>query len=263
MRDARYRIIPRPSHCHSWTTTRQWITWGDGESLFPSVAPHHAEACELCHGATGYRSDGTVFYQCFACQEYGGVLDAAVPIAYSLSDGLESLLHQFKDFRGDYGWIAVPLASITAEFLARHLGCIESRFGPVSGATLVPPGNETRRRNHLEAVLRGVTGWNVEWRMDILTKVRPGRPARGRLEAGFYRAVPALVHGGLILIVDDTWTSGSTIASCAHALKDAGARTVVSVTTGRQLNAGFGSSDLLVDEARRRVVDLDRCMLCG
>lgn len=55
---------------------------------------------------------------------------------------------------------------------------------------------------------------------------RIGNPPRIRASA----AVPASV-----LLLDDVTTTGATLAACAHALRDAGARRVVAITFARRL----------------------------
>lgn len=54
------------------------------------------------------------------------------------SDGLESLLHRYKDFGPDHRWLAAPLAALTRGLLVRHLRCLETRFGPFDFQTHVP-----------------------------------------------------------------------------------------------------------------------------
>ncbi len=258
-----YRTITRPSDWQSWTRPVDWMQWVNNERLFPSVAPRHPASCSMCYGATTYRADGSAWDRCWPCKGYEDAVDSVVPVAYSISDGLESLLHRFKDFGPSYAWMALPLASVAVTFFERHQNCIQSRHGQIQVATVVPSGNASRTENHLETVLRLVQYWPVPWRTDVLTKVSPGRPPRGELVRGFYRADPSLVRGNVVLVFDDTWTSGSSIANCALALKEAGARSVVSVTLGRQLHSGFGTADVLIDEARVRLYDPTRCVICG
>jgi hypothetical protein len=61
---------------------------------------------------------------------YGPILDGHMPISYSVDDGLESLLHRYKDFVAQYRWMSAPLASLTHDFLAQHLSCLQNRHGP-------------------------------------------------------------------------------------------------------------------------------------
>jgi hypothetical protein len=66
--------------------------------------------------------------------------------------------------------------------------------------------------------------------------ISPGEPVQARdLRPGRFRALARLT-GATILLLDDTWTSGSSAQSAAIALKRAGARRVVVVTLGRHVN---------------------------
>ena len=56
--------------------------------------------------------------------------------------------------------------------------------------------------------------------------------------AGVFEAIPVLVRGKQLLIIDDVITSGATMNACATALLDAGARSVYGLTLAR---AGFRS----------------------
>lgn len=50
-----------------------------------------------------------------------------------------------------------------------------------------------------------------------------------------FRADPARVSGKVVLLVDDIATTGSTLAACSDALRNAGARTVYALTLARAL----------------------------
>ena len=65
---------------------------------------------------------------------------------------------------------------------------------------------------------------------------RAGMDARARLEsveAAFEVRRPRLVEGESILLIDDVFTTGATVSSCAKALKDAGAQEVFVLTVAR------------------------------
>lgn len=50
---------------------------------------------------------------------------------------------------------------------------------------------------------------------------------------GAFQANPDVVQGRAVLLVDDLYTTGSTLSACAGSLKAAGARQVFGVTVGR------------------------------
>jgi ComF family protein len=65
---------------------------------------------------------------------------------------------------------------------------------------------------------------------------RAGMDARGRresVEGVFQVARPRLIQNESILLVDDVFTTGATLSSCARALKAAGAIDVFALTIAR------------------------------
>jgi competence protein ComFC len=48
-----------------------------------------------------------------------------------------------------------------------------------------------------------------------------------------FRATPGRVRGSVVLLVDDVATTGSTLSSCAQAIKEAGAQDVFALTVSR------------------------------
>lgn len=68
-----------------------------------------------------------------------------------------------------------------------------------------------------------------------------------------------------MLLLDDTWTSGASMISSAAALKRAGARAVIGLTLGRQLNIDghFGSTDTIMESISARPWRNSECLLCS
>ena len=257
-----YRNIVRPIRYESMNTTMDWFEWSLKEGLLLPVSSERC--CRVCHGAVGYGWDEEPYGRCQHCLNYVGSLDAVVPITYSVDSGMESLLHRYKDFGMRYRWMAAPLASLTAEFLSRHIRCLETRGDRFDFALTMPSGNAERDFDHLQTAIDLVDEWPVEWRHDLLGKARPGRPGRGDVDPSYFGVSPArAVRGANVLLFDDTWTSGSSVASAGECLRDHGARSVVALTVGRQLKAGFGTSDELIAAAKRERFSLDRCVICA
>jgi len=257
-----YRNIARPPRYTSMDTTDVWCDWLSKERLVLPVSK--GRCCRVCHGAVGYGRNEEPYGRCRNCLDYIGALDALVPISYSVDDGLESLLHRYKDFGERYQWMAAPLASLTVEFLLGHRRCLETRAGSFDRALTVPSGGTSRGFDHLRTAIEMVDEWPIPWDFNVLTKAKPGRPPRGTADPSFYRLTQgASVTGSRILLFDDTWTSGATMASAAQCLRDHGAHRVVGLTVGRQLRSGWGTSDELISTARQQAFDLGRCVICG
>lgn len=257
-----YRDIIRPRNSQGWRTD-VWTQWAIDSGLAPSVTPVAESTCRMCYGAVGFNIRGEPYSKCQHCSSYAS-LAGLVPAAYSLDEGLESMLHRFKDFGDEWRWMRAPLASLAHTFLSMHTGCIERRYGRIELATIVPSSPTSRGFDHLASIISTVASWPVVWNQGVLVKMRPGRPPRGVVDPSFYGlADPRQVTDRTVLLFDDTWTSGSTTASAASRLRSAGARSVVAFTIGRQLTVGWGSSDVVLETVRARKEPLRGCVICA
>lgn len=75
--------------------------------------------------------------------------------------------------------------------------------------------------------------FGLERTRDTPSQVGLSGEARRRNVAGAFKAVPEIVAGKQVLIVDDVMTTGSTMEACAGALCEAGSREVFCLTLGR------------------------------
>src|SRR5437868_6595213 len=78
-----------------------------------------------------------------------------------------------------------------------------------------------------------------EWSLARVTHTaqhRAGMDARARqetVEAAFEVVRPRLIADERVLLIDDVFTTGATVAACAHVLKEAGAEEVFVLTVAR------------------------------
>jgi ComF family protein len=149
-------------------------------------------------------------------------------------------------------------ASVLALKREPHVGARLSRLlaearrrPPLDAATRVVPvplhAERERERgfNQAATIARAVaeqTGLTLDERSVERTshteRHRAGMDARARRETveGAFRVVrPRLVAGERVLLVDDVFTTGATVSSCARAIKDAGAAEVFVLTVARAL----------------------------
>lgn len=235
--------LDQPVGTDRWTTA-EWTRWLDEAGAVTSILPSDSPICGRCRRPMQPRDDGFVFPNCWACNNtYRGMSRVVVPISYSGSSGLTSLIGQAKD-HPERWWIRYGLASLLYSFLAEHVGCLE-RFahGTFDYATVVP-SHPSRRggRDHLKDLVQTVPSqWpRVPWNLDLLTKTRPSvaDDRRAAIEEGLFVSDPRVnLAGRRVLLVDDLYTSGSTTGSAAHALREAGADPPVIVTIGRHLSS--------------------------
>ncbi len=136
--------------------------------------------------------------------------------------------------------LARPMAALMADYLAEE----ES----IEADLLVPVplwGRRRRVRGYNQSALLArelsrVCGLPADER--ALSRRRDTPPqarsadaeARRRNVADAFRAEPARVEGRRILVIDDVMTTGATLDSCAHALRQAGAASVWALTFARE-----------------------------
>ncbi len=262
---ATYRNFRQPVFANHPPTVTDWMGWLLQQDVLREAAPRPAASCSLCGGAVGMTYSGSPFSRCPQCNRYGDALDALVPMTYSLDQGLESMLHRYKDF--GVTWLEGPLWSLQWHFTSRHGDCIKKAYGPFDLALTIPSNNTTRGFNHLQRITQPPDDRQpaFSWRHDTIGRV-PGvsRPGRGELKPEAYRIVDGAVDGKSVILFDDTWTSGSSIASAAAVLRESGATSVTALTLGRQLNSSstYLNNQELVGEVRARGWG-SSCVICS
>ena len=152
-------------------------------------------------------------------------------------DGVREAVRRYK-FGGGRG-----RAALFGELMAQ---CLQDRWdGPVDLVTWVPlhPRRKKKRGyDQAELLARRVgalSGLPVESTMEkvrstaVQSQTGEDEARRANVQ-GAYRALPGLdLTEKQVVLVDDVATSGATLAQCAAALRDAGAKTVVGLTLAR------------------------------
>jgi hypothetical protein len=189
-------------------------------------------ACRVCRGpvAAGY----TRCYRCDLHWRAAGdsLADAVVPIGYAVK-GTQFARDLWRYKWNDDGAAAGRLHRMLSDFLRDHTGCVQRAAGMTSppGRLAVVPTGQGRPGAH------PLAGLVTSCLALPLVRLSPGpQPlARGRdLDPGWVRVDDAIT-GENVLVVDDTWVSGSSAQSVAAALKRAGAARVAVVVLGRHV----------------------------
>jgi hypothetical protein len=187
-------------------------------------------------------------------------------MCYSVRDGFEGMIARVKNEPSKYGWLKYPLGSLLYSYMQRHLGCIENAYGGSFDLKVTVPSSKRRPSagNHLDELIGCIRGMSSEWEGEILRKVGGGEAAsrRNKIVEDMFLSSPS-VSGKRVLILDDTFTSGGTVASAAYALKSAGATAVVACTFGRQLDGNWKESAELISSLPSRALDLSTCAVHG
>ena len=205
--------------------------------LAPRCGP---DVCATCFNFTaGYT-------RCYACAHSPPVLDAVVPISYSVArEQLHHALASYKRLTGDVARrLGAILAVILWRFLAEHERCVASAAGTERFDLVATVPSSDRDRDELHP-LRHIVGELVGPTRDryqrLLCRSDLDVPARSFNEAKFRPTEP--LHGKRVLLIDDTWTTGASAQSAAAALKAAGAGPIAAVVIGRHLNREWHLND--------------------
>jgi predicted amidophosphoribosyltransferase len=215
--------------------------------------------CRICFNFT----DG--YSRCYACDHGRLLLDAVVPISYSVArEQLHHALASYKRLHGDVARrLGASLAAILWRFLVEHERCLAHAAGTerFDLVTTVPSGDRERDEHH---PLKRIAGELVE-------------PTRARYERILRRSEAEVIprafspdkfvatrplQGKAVLLIDDTWTTGASAQSAAGALKAAGAGPTAAVVIGRHLNREWHENDRRL-RGIERPFDWSRCALCA
>ncbi|MGW3634015.1 hypothetical protein ACWD7F_28360 [Streptomyces sp. NPDC005122] len=218
--------------------------------------------CQICHGPAkvGYPA-------CWPCQQAGSILgtgmaDAVVPVSLALKgEQYANELWRYKNAAGSQQqFFRMGLAAVLWRFLALHEACIADHCA-VPGFDIVSsvPSTSGREGHPLRTMTAEMVGVTRSRYRDLLTP-EPEAAALGRT-ASTSRYNSSALWGENVLLIDDTWTTGSHAQSAATALKVAGAGSVAVVVLGRHLNASYGDTATLVEQARLRRFSWDACVL--
>ncbi len=204
---------------------------GCREKLVPVDSP----LCPVC--GVSFATGSGIDHLCGACLSHSPSYTAA-RAAYAFGGPVQELVHRFK--YGHKVHLCRPLALLTATHLAG--------FAAQAAADMVIPvplhKKRLRWRGYNQAVLLGGV-LAKEWRLPLvrrnLCRVRWTEPqvslaAAERVQnvrGAFAVTDAASVAGRRVILVDDVFTTGSTVEECARTLKRAGAEAVFVVTAAR------------------------------
>jgi hypothetical protein len=217
------------------------------------------DVCDVCFNFTKDHE------RCYACSHGERHLDAVLPISYSVGgEQLHHVLRGYKRFEGGVARrLSVELAAVLWRSLAGHEACL-SRAALVRSfdlVTTVPSGELARDECHPLRWIVGEVAQPTRERYERLL-VRSAGPAPAReFFPSKFTAVRELA-GESVLLVDDTWTTGSSAQSAAAVLKSAGAGPVGAVVIGRHVNRAWHENDRRLRELAQPF-EWERCALCS
>ncbi len=220
----------------------------------PIIAPF--DVCIGCakHTASEYRND---LANLVLPLTYGGHTSQSHHLLYTYKSDI--VLPPNPDHEGLSLFeltFMVMLAGIQA-----HRSCIENVCGPINHVAAVP-SKKGRSSNALPKIVNAIATHlqipivELEYLNTSMTVERKLQPDNWRIAGS-----PRTIDLGHVLVIDDSWVSGSTAQSVAIALKRAGASSVTVLILARLLEMKW---PVTAEYVRRsaRPLDLRICILC-
>lgn len=206
----------------------------DCRAASPLIVSPYCTVCGL-----PFLTEGGIDHRCGGCIEEPPPFAAAR--AAVLFDGpVRELVHRFK--YGKKVQHSRPLALLAAQNLGE--------FVAANAADLIIPVplhvKRLRQRGFNQAILLGKI-LSGKWRLPLcrnnLSRIRWTEPQinltaaerKQNVRGAFAVKNAAAVKDRRIILVDDVYTTGSTVAECARALKKAGAEAVFVITVARAI----------------------------
>lgn len=197
--------------------------------------PIGSPLCPVC--GLPFATEGGIDHPCGHCLATPRPFEAARS-AVRFEGPVQELIHRFK--YGNKVHLSRPLGLITADAL--------SGFVPAGGADFIVPVPLHRRRlqergfNQSQLLGRVLSKrWLIPLSVHNLRRIRWTEPQIGlsaddrrrNVRGAFQVADPSRFRGGRLILLDDVYTTGSTVSECARTLKAAGAGEVLVVTVAR------------------------------
>ena len=217
------------------------------------------DVCRTCFTFT----DG--YERCYRCAETEGPLELAAPISYSVArEQLHHALAGYKRYGGEVARrLGAELAGVLWRFLAAHESCL-TRAAGVAGfelVTTVPSGDPARDERHpLRRLVAEAVAPTRDRHERLLIRSRADTPPRTFDPDKF--AATRRLNGEAVLLIDDTWTTGTSAQSAAAALRHAGAGRIAGVVIGRHLKREWHENDRRL-RGVTRPFDWGRCAFCA
>lgn len=232
------------------------------ENFLVRVPPGGEGVCSVCHSAVdgGYP---TCYPRNEARKELGaGTADVTAFVSMApRGEQMARELISYKDERlpsSQRNRHVIGLGAVLWKWLGLHERCLAQQFDglPFDVITTVP-STSGRDEHPLRHVVAGVvTGSDARYE-DLLSLKRTDLGQRAQSDERY--AVTGDVSGRVVLVVDDTWTTGAHAQSASAAVKAAGARGVAVLAIGRWINPGFRHHGTWLSEHRRPGWDWYRC----
>lgn len=230
------------------------------------VLPPGPGVCAVCW--TAVSADFRLCYQCNNAHNSfrRKLADVVVPIALAVKR--EQLAHELWHYKYDTDQnvrsrLTTRLGAVLWRFLGQHEKHIaEAVVIPEFSIVTTVPGTHPREGMHpLEYIVGTLVGQTRERYAPLLALGQGSAASKHSLVADRYVATRPLPSPSAVLLIDDTWTTGSNAQSAALALRAAGAEKVAIVVIGRHFDRTFGDCETYYRQARSSSFTWDTCCL--
>lgn len=241
---------------------REKISVLDQHFFSPRQLNSGIEQCKICMVPISRSNKSKFCATCFSQNKQPHKLaDKVVPLTFAMyGTPAYKLMHDYKNqsnqSRANYQQY-LELFFNTA--MATFGECI-SGSQSFSAVSIVPSTNHEKKGQHpLEAITENYLP--AIPRIDtFFTKVRELREVDPWYAQFHSIDKPVLSH---VLVVEDTWVTGSTAQSLASALKMRGAKKVTIVPLARALNKSFPSASFVEGKIKESKYNWSVCPNCG
>lgn len=188
-----------------------------------------------------------------------GVVFVAHSVAGSQSDWD---MHRYKAASpgpANPSWMRT--AGLAAHFGVMHSPCLDAgQSGPADALAVVPSLSGRSGPHPLETLAAYLLPRLPAVALSAVSGDRGERDQRRVFRPDFF-AVPdhEAVHGRHIVLVDDTWVTGSHLQSAAAALREAGAVRVTGLVLARRLRPDWGTNADFINKQLVRPYDVAFC----
>jgi hypothetical protein len=238
----------------SWATIRARVA--QQSNYLRNPLPAGPGICAVCRGPVE-----EPYARCWQCNQHrsasgGRLADAVVPVAYGIKGEQHyQNLVAYKATRPAPS-AQTRLRDLALLFLREHWPCLTTAAGGPLTQLVVVPSTSGRVGPHPLARLLVPRIPLAQ----VSVASNPAYPASDRIfHADRFRVHLPNPPLDRVLLLDDTWTTGARVQSLSHALKLAGATSVIAVVLGRLVKPEYKPSRQLLDSAALVPFDITRC----
>ena len=212
-------------------------------NLVPIAAPAPGICCESCRSGVD-----DPYARCFPCNSHD--VPDILPISMSVhGSALHRRLRRYKDaLTGDERREhSLVLAVLLSFFLDHHRNCL----GDTPDFVVTVPSED---RDALAAVVRMLP--------QLMAKRVQAIRAAGTNSAPQFELAAPQIEGRRVLLLDDTFTSGRSIAAAYSTLVEGGASVLRPLVIGRHFHPDYRTSEDLWNCLQSQQWSLDSCGVC-